>query len=437
MRVLHAGNTANNAYLNAKLMRRAGVEADALCDEWHILSQPEWEDAPLEGRFEPFEQLAGPAARVGWRRPDWVLSPAEWNPGYARQAAVRERVELAARLPRLVRLYRRLRAAYAPLRERQGSDLRFTDILYGWAWVNRLGRSLEPPQRLFGRYDVVQGYGPHPILPLLVGARPFVAFEHGTLREHPFKATPAGRLLALAYTQAARVLVTNADVIASAERLGLENTVFLPHPVDEDKYVTGPSELRGRLEAEGHDLVLLAPSRHDWEVKGTDRLLRAFAELVRRDRPSAVLVLSEWGLQLDRSRALIGELGIEGNVRWTPPLPKLRLIDAYRAADVVLDQFLIGTFGAVAPEAMACGRPVVMAFHPEVHTWCFPEPPPVVDARTAEDIYAALARLASDPVGREALGRQGREWVERYHGWRLVVDRQRAIYEEILDRPAA
>src|SRR4051794_6546678 len=61
LRVLHVGNIANNGYLNAKLMRRIGVEADALCDEWHILSQPEWEDAEIDGASHAYEWLAGPA----------------------------------------------------------------------------------------------------------------------------------------------------------------------------------------------------------------------------------------------------------------------------------------------------------------------------------------------------------------------------------------
>ena len=66
LRVLHSGNVANNGYLNAKLLRRAGVEADALCDEWHILSQPEWEDAPLEAVSDHQAPLPELAARVGW-----------------------------------------------------------------------------------------------------------------------------------------------------------------------------------------------------------------------------------------------------------------------------------------------------------------------------------------------------------------------------------
>jgi glycosyltransferase involved in cell wall biosynthesis len=287
---------------------------------------------------------------------------------------------------------------------------------------------------LFGCYDVVQMNGAYPaFIPLGLPRVPYVAFEHGTMRELPFENTSRGRLLALGYRQAAKVIITNPDVVAQARRLGVENYVFVPHPLDEEKYRPGPSKLRAELEAEGVDFVLLCPSRHDWDVKGSDRMLRAFAELVRTDRPKALLILNEWGAEVERSRALVRELGIGRNVRWLRPLPKLRLIDAYRAADVVLDQFLIGTFGAVAPEAMACGTPVVMAFDSEIHRWCFPELPPVVDARTPEQIYAALRRLAEDRPELERLGRQGREWIERHHGWRLVVDRHLEIYEEVLD----
>jgi glycosyltransferase involved in cell wall biosynthesis len=188
------------------------------------------------------------------------------------------------------------------------------------------------------------------------------------------------------------------------------------------------------LEAEGFDFVLLCPSRHDWDIKGLDRLLRAFAEFVGTSVRRTVLVLFDWGAEVERSRALIEELGIGQNVRWSAPLPKLRLIDAYRAADVVLDQFLIGTFGAVAPEAMSCGRPVVMAFDPAVHEWCFTELPPIIDARTPEDIFRALTRLADNEEERGRLGARGRDWVKRNHGWRLVTDRQREIYEEILEK---
>ena len=42
LRVLHIGNVANNAYLNAKLLASAGVESDVLSyAHYHIMGSPE------------------------------------------------------------------------------------------------------------------------------------------------------------------------------------------------------------------------------------------------------------------------------------------------------------------------------------------------------------------------------------------------------------
>ena len=81
---------------------------------------------------------------------------------------------------------------------------------------------------------------------------------------------------------------------------------------------------------------------------------------------------------------------------------------------------------------MACGTPVVMAFDATLHNWCFPELPPVLDARTPEQIYERLRRLASDEAERARLGRVCRAWIETHHGWRLVVDRHVAVYDEVI-----
>lgn len=50
LRVLHIGNIANNAYMNAKIQRARGIEADVLSfGYYHIMGCPEWEDAEFEG----------------------------------------------------------------------------------------------------------------------------------------------------------------------------------------------------------------------------------------------------------------------------------------------------------------------------------------------------------------------------------------------------
>ena len=432
MRVLQFGNVAQNGYNNAKLLRRIGVEADAVCDESQALAQPEWEDAPLPADVDAMAPWAGVSVE-GWQRPDWVIAPRvppRRPPGYYRAAYA---AGLAANAPRLRRLYADLRREFAPIRAELGTDLTFGDVLAGYrsAWMHSI--VLGDIGSLFQRYDLVQAYATHPILTLLATPeRPFVAYEHGTLRELPFEPSWRGRLLSLSYRRAAKVIITNADVVSSARRLGLENTRFIPHPVDETKYTPGPSAVGDELRAAGAGPVFLAPARQDWREKRSDVMVRALGLLVRGGHPDAVMLLGDWGADVSRTRVLVEELGLTRNVHWTKPVPKLRLIELYRAADVVLDQFTFGTFGGIAPEAMACERPVVMAFDRALHEWCFPEPPPIVDARDERSVAEALRRLADDPAERQRLGREGRAWVERHHGWRLVAERQRAVYEEVL-----
>src|SRR3954447_3048715 len=432
MRILHVGNVANNGCLNAKFQRREEIEADAICDETHILSLPEWEDADLHGPFEPYPNPDELARAGNWRRPPWILGPAD--------PAARRRFPGQFFLDGLARSYveplvrpsiaARVRKDYAPLEPVLG-PLRPFDVNRGLLALQRFALLWPEPQRLFGGYDVVEAYATHPILAYLAGGAPFVAFEHGTMRELPFEDSWRGRLLSVAYRMAAKVVITNPDVIGSARRLGLENTIFIPHPVDETKYTPGASPLRAELGVADDERLLVSPSSQTWHLKGNDALLRGFAEYLRGGG-RAVLVLTDWGPDVERSRALACELGLEERLRWLAPLPKLRLIEAYRAADLVLDQFVLGTFGAIAPEAMACGTAVVMAFDPGVHEWCFPEPPPVIPAREPGEIAAALTRLLGDDKEREHLGTASRRWVEEQHGWQLVTDRHRAVYEGAL-----
>ena len=142
MRLLHVGNIANNGYLNAKLGRRLGIEGDAVCDESHVISQPEWEEADVAGSFADAAALREAAERSGWTRPPWVLPLAD--PVRERRFPGQYRIRRAAGLPvgrpGLYTLYRRLRAEYEPLRAVLGSDLRFADVVaaHRSAWLSSL-----------------------------------------------------------------------------------------------------------------------------------------------------------------------------------------------------------------------------------------------------------------------------------------------------------
>ena len=304
-------------------------------------------------------------------------------------------------------------------------------------------RSFRP---LVQNYDLTVLYGLEVTKAgLLPPDRPYIAFEHATMRTLPFEDTLQGRLLAFGYRLAEACIITNPDVLSSAKRLGLQHYRFIPHPVDETKYCPGETPLADELRRELRaPLIFFSPSRHEWsngsDSKRSDRVIRAFGRYVREAEPAglpaAALVLTEWGTDVRASKQLCRELGIEGRVVWRHPMHKMRLLEYYRAADIVLDQFhdAVGSFGTVTVEAMACARPVIMYFNPQVHEWCLEENPPIQSALTTPEIYGRLVALAGSAERRAAVGAQSRAWVERWHGWQRVAEMHLELYREVFDR---
>jgi glycosyltransferase involved in cell wall biosynthesis len=72
-RILHIGNIANNAYLNAKFLNAHGFDCDVICnDYYHIMACPEWEDA--EFNIQGLDHFAPDWVNAGSRdftRPKW------------------------------------------------------------------------------------------------------------------------------------------------------------------------------------------------------------------------------------------------------------------------------------------------------------------------------------------------------------------------------
>jgi glycosyltransferase involved in cell wall biosynthesis len=237
------------------------------------------------------------------------------------------------------------------------------------------------------------------------------------------------RLQRLGYARAGRIVLTDPRFDPYAARLGHgTKCVHLGFFIDTEKYAPGPEpELRRKLLGDRDGLIVFMPSRQDWYWKGSDRLLRGFAESGRDD---AVLVCAGWGADLERSKALIAELGIGDRVTLLPwAMSKGRLRRYYRAADVVADQFTVGSYGGSALEAMSCARPLLIALDRERFAGRFEQFPPVLNVAEPAEIARALARLLGDAGERAAVGEAARSWVIANHGpplidrvWRLCRD---------------
>ncbi|MBA2625881.1 MAG: glycosyltransferase, partial [Acidimicrobiia bacterium] len=137
-------------------------------------------------------------------------------------------------------------------------------------------------------------------------------------------------------------------------------------------------------------------------LKGLDVAIRALAAL---DRPEAELVVvggpsgSEGAAELARAHESVAALGLGERVRFVPPQPHHLLSTWYRAADVVVVPSRSESFGLVALEAAACGRPVVAADVGGLRTIVAPGVTgELVESHDPVAFATAIAGLLDDPV---------------------------------------
>jgi D-inositol-3-phosphate glycosyltransferase len=193
---------------------------------------------------------------------------------------------------------------------------------------------------------------------------------------------------------------------------------------------------RAAMGSAGDHPVLLFVGRIQ-PLKGLDVAVGALAEL---DRADAELVVvggpsgADGPGELARVVALADELGVRRQIRFVPPLPHHLLSSYYRAADVVLVPSRSESFGLVALEAAACGRPVVAAavgglrtIVADGHTGL------LVDSRDPADYAAAIRRLLVDPALAAAMGEAAAQRASGYT-WSTTAARLRRIYGDVAAR---
>lgn len=146
-------------------------------------------------------------------------------------------------------------------------------------------------------------------------------------------------------------------------------TVTIPPGVDLVRFRPGDRAAARAGLGIAPDAVVLAFVGRIQPLKAPDVLLRAAAELLRRDpalRDRLVVLVaggpSGSGLAEPTALQELGvSLGLTGVLRFLPPTGGDALVRVYRAADVVAVPSHNESFGLVALEAQACGTPVVAA----------------------------------------------------------------------------
>ena len=279
--------------------------------------------------------------------------------------------------------------------------------------------------RMSREYDLLQ-FSPPSVVYLQFLGKPFIVHESGWIRHFPYLNGATEKLARRGYARAECVVMTNPDcyrILAHVKHRGSE---FIPFIVEPDRYkpISVPKNDR---------LIFFHPARHTWDIKGNDIALRGFAGFIKKDY-DAKLILVDWGTTEDskRSKQLIKALGIEQHVKWIQPLSKPDLIRMYNQADAVLDQFVLGSYGTLCPESLACACPVIMYLNEYWNNYAYGETAPVLNSRTPEQVTDAMVML-TDPVARRKYGEAGRKYVLRHHDPDTIAKQYMTLYQEILE----
>jgi glycosyltransferase involved in cell wall biosynthesis len=111
-------------------------------------------------------------------------------------------------------------------------------------------------------------------------------------------------------------------------------------------------------------------------------------------------------------------------------VPRAEALEIVCDCDILLDQFVIGSFGTAALEAMAFGKPAVCYLKPSVVA-NLPADAPYVNANP-DNLAEVVTSLLADGSRRQEIGRNSRAYVEKHHDARTVARQLAGIYAELL-----
>lgn len=199
----------------------------------------------------------------------------------------------------------------------------------------------------------------------------------------------------------------------------------VPFGLDLDFFKPGDqAAAKARLGIEPHRLVLCFRSVVN-DFKGLQYVIEALDRL-QTQVPICLLTLNDKGrIEKFKDRFQVVELG------WTNDDSVMQ--DVYSATDLFLMPSLADSFGLMAVEAMACGKPTICFEGTALPEVVFtPEAGLAVPSRDSAALAAAMERLIGDPQERLARGARSRQLAEQHYDIRLQAERMVDVYERVI-----
>ncbi|KWT91552.1 glycosyltransferase [Candidatus Magnetominusculus xianensis] len=411
-------NIAQNMYKWARLAQKYGAETALFLDIWDktAICAPEWEE--FDGEYQNI--LDGETFLKN-------------NPNIKAEVPVYPMYYTQKDGGDLIAAYKQFyKGNHKPLYllQRESLSLRH-EILLSYNDVYpyyQLAKALT-------EYDVVYAAGP-PIASYASG-RPYIACPFGgDFVWYCGRGDDYGRIAGLSFNAAKFITFSlNAQNMGHARRLGLVNGLFLPYPMDSERYSPGQGHARKIWEDEyGKGIYVLMTARLDRQFKGQDESFVKAIFDTAKNNASLRFVFLKWGTNADNFMNQVNMLGMSKQFIFLPTVGKRRLIDYYRSCDIVIDQLVWGYHGATALESASIGKPIVTFLRLEHYKPATNnDVMPVINVTSPSEIKQALLDLAANDNYRLQKGAETRDWLVRNHGENKTIPLLLAILKITAD----
>ncbi|OAD19287.1 hypothetical protein THIOM_005085 [Candidatus Thiomargarita nelsonii] len=200
-----------------------------------------------------------------------------------------------------------------------------------------------------------------------------------------------------------------------------------------------------------HDFIVFNQSRQIWctdtdhmsdfkvhgGIKRNDKIIKAFTKIVSHNIYLApILILFEYGEDVEASKQLIQELNIEKYVRWMPKMERKYIVQGLRKATFGCDQFRLGILGIAGTsyEILSEGIPLITNMEGQLEN---PNSKfysaPILHALETDEIYQYFADYKNNPEKYKAIGKASLNWFNDNLGVGLAdeyIDLMQKIYTE-------
>jgi hypothetical protein len=157
--------------------------------------------------------------------------------------------------------------------------------------------------------------------------------------------------------------------------------------------------------------------------KNNHWVINAYKELLSmKNSIKSKLVILEYGPDVDNTKKLVNELGLDSHVIWIPKTSRKNIMWLLRKVSIGVGEFIESPrtiWGGTGWEVLASGKPLLQGFHFEKGEFQsllgFP-PPPMLSVRTEKEILEHMLFVINYPEAAAKIGESALQWFNTYNG---------------------